>query len=174
MKAIISHPLFAVRPWEPSDAASLAFHANDVRISRNVRDAFPNPYAISDAEAYIASTFHPSAAGCNFAIVINNEAAGGIGIIPQTDVERYSAEIGYWLGATYHNRGIMTEAVRTFAAYVFEHTSLVRLFASVFDFNIASARTLEKAGFRLVGKLRKAGFKDGRFVDMGYYELIGN
>ena len=138
-----------------------------------MRDIFPHPYTLSDAETYIASTLRAEAVGQNFAIVINNEAAGGIGLVPQTDVERYSAELGYWLGSTYHNRGIMTEAVRSFSAYVFEHTNLVRLFAVVFDFNIASARVLEKAGFRLVGTLRKAAFKDGRFVDIGYYELVG-
>jgi RimJ/RimL family protein N-acetyltransferase len=33
-----------------------------------------------------------------WAIEVNGEAVGGIGIELHTDVERVSAEIGYWLG----------------------------------------------------------------------------
>jgi RimJ/RimL family protein N-acetyltransferase len=50
----------------------------------------------------------------DLAIVIDGKAAGGIGIVLKTDVERITAEIGYWLGENYWNKGIMTEAVKQF------------------------------------------------------------
>ncbi|MDR2499124.1 MAG: GNAT family N-acetyltransferase [Tannerellaceae bacterium] len=172
MKTTIRHKLFTLRKWDASDAPSLAEHANDIVISRNVRDGFPHPYSINDATSYIEYLHISNTADLNFAIVINDKAVGGIGLVTFTDIERYGAELGYWLGTAFRGQGIMTEVVRTFTKYVLLNTNIVRLFASVFEFNRASARVLEKTGFRFIGTLRKAAFKDNRFVNMLYYEII--
>ena len=55
----------------------------------------------------------------NLAIEVDGEAAGAIGYVAGTDVERYSAEIGYWLGEAYWGRGIATEALVLVTAHVF-------------------------------------------------------
>jgi hypothetical protein len=44
-----------VRAWEDTDAESLAANANNRKISRNLRDAFPYPYSVADANAFIRS-----------------------------------------------------------------------------------------------------------------------
>ena len=136
-----------------------------------MRDGFPSPYTEEDAREYIESTLSK---GCvqDFAIVIDGKAIGGIGFIPQSDVERYSAEIGYWLGEPYWGQGIMSGIVFRFVEYIFTTTELVRLYASVFDYNTASRRVLEKCGFRLVGIMRKAVRKNDRWVDMCCYEML--
>ncbi|NIR77506.1 MAG: GNAT family N-acetyltransferase, partial [Gemmatimonadetes bacterium] len=77
------------------------------------------------------------------------EAAGGIGISPGRDVERVSAEVGYWLGRAHWGRGIMTEVVRRFTAWAIERFELTRIFALPYARNRASARVLEKAGYEL-------------------------
>jgi RimJ/RimL family protein N-acetyltransferase len=167
----IQKKTFLLRPWQPEDSSSLAAQANNINISRNLRDSFPYPYTEEDAKTYIhhASKRSPQQ---DFAIVVDGKAVGGIGLVLLSDVERFSAEIGYWIGETYWNKGIGTGVVRAFTDYLLTHTNIVRLFACTFVHNIPSARVLEKAGFRLVGTFHKAAFKNNRFVDILYYERV--
>jgi [ribosomal protein S5]-alanine N-acetyltransferase len=160
-----------IRSWRPGDEPSLARHANSRNIWLNVRDRFPHPYTLEDAKGWVAmaSAAEPET---QFAIEVNGEAAGGIGLFLQQDVERYSAEIGYWLGEQYWGRGIVTAAVRRFTEYGFETFGLCRIYASVFAWNQASARVLEKAGYELEGRLRQASVKDGRVVDGLLYATV--
>jgi RimJ/RimL family protein N-acetyltransferase len=145
-------------------------HANNHRVWVNLRDSFPYPYTEADARAWllVARLQQPET---TFAIAGPESAVGGIGIQLQYDVYRRSAEIGYWLGEPYWGRGIATMAVRAMSRYAFHRFDILRLFASVFAWNPGSARVLEKAGYRLEGRLRSAVFKDGRVVDQLMYGL---
>src|SRR5690242_2700441 len=106
----LSLSLCTVRPWAESDAASLQRHANNRNVSMHLRDRFPYPYELEQARAFIGSLAEqPSPTA--WAIDVAGEAAGGIGIVMQGDVERVSAEIGYWLGESVWGRGIATEAL---------------------------------------------------------------
>ncbi|MDR2809147.1 MAG: GNAT family N-acetyltransferase [Tannerellaceae bacterium] len=160
---------FRIRSWQPTDVPSLVEHANNANIANNLRDSFPYPYTEEDATIYINYAIGKSPMQ-DFAIETDGKAMGGISLVPLSDVERFSAEIGYWLGESYWNKGIATEVVRTFINYLFHNTSIVRLFACVFTHNLPSVRVLEKNGFRKVGILHKAAYKNNRFVDMYYYE----
>ena len=160
-----------LRPWRPGDEESLARHANNRRVWLNLRDLFPHPYTRADAEVWIASQRGEDPV-CNFAIEVEREAAGGIGLHLQTDVEWRSAEIGYWLGEAHWGKGIMTAAVRAVTAYGFAQLDLVRIYATVFEWNPASQRVLEKAGYSLEGRLRKAITKDGQTIDSFLYAYI--
>jgi len=102
---LIILPECTVRDWQPNDAASLARHANDRRIWLNMRDAFPHPYTIADANAFLAkaAAMRPLTW---FAVIVNDEAVGGIGYTPNDDVERISADrawsktVGYWTSSS--------------------------------------------------------------------------
>ena len=161
----------SIREWRPHDAASLARHADSRKVWRNVRDHFPHPYTLADAETWIerATGERPPT---QFAIEVEGEAAGGIGVFLQRDVERRSAELGYWLGEAYWGRGVMTEAVRRFTPAAFEAFDLLRIYAVVFEWNPASCRVLEKAGFALEGRLRRAVVKDGVILDQFLYAAL--
>lgn len=163
---------FVLRPWRMTDCESLAANANSKRIWDNVRDFFPHPYTVDDAKAFIGEMVAQRRELCDFAITIDGNAVGGVGFVRGIDVERLSAELGYWLGEAYWNRGIMTDAVRAVADYVFHHTDIIRLFAPVFAYNQGSMRVLEKAGFTKLAVLHKAAIKNGSVVDMHYYELV--
>lgn len=160
-----------VRSWRIADAPSLARHANDRDIWLNLRDAFPHPYTEADGRAYIerARSSRPETLLC---IEVDGQAAGGIGYGIHQDVERFSAEIGYWLGRRFWGRGIVTEALRAVTAHAFRVHGLHRLFALPYAGNAASCRVLEKAGYRLEGRLREHSFKDGRFVDQLLYAIV--
>jgi ribosomal-protein-alanine N-acetyltransferase len=162
-----------VRSFAETDAASLAFHANNIAIWRNLRDRFPHPYREEDARAYI-SRAREQTPETSFAIAVDGAAVGGIGLMVGSDVERLSAELGYWLGEPYWGRGIVTQCVRAVSAHALGELSLRRVFALPFAGNGASCRVLEKAGFTLEARLRSSAIKEGRTTDQCLYALIAS
>ena len=150
------------------DAESLTKHANNRHVSINLRDTFPYPYTIHDAKNFLERTVADEPRQ-NFCIEINGEAVGGIGIRLGQDVNRYTAEFGYWLGQEFWGRGIMGEVVPAFVNYCFKEFSLNRMFAMPHSNNPASARVLERAGFVLEGRLRMNVMKDGQVLDSLLY-----
>ena len=157
-------PTCIVRDWRVEDASSLARHANNRRIWLMVRDRFPSPYTIEDAEHWVHHCVRALPA-TDFAIEVDGESSGGIGVVLCDDVERISAELGFWLGETVWGRGVMTDAVSAFAPWAFERFNLQRIYAHVFERNPASARVLEKAGFSREARLRRAVIKEGQILD---------
>ena len=160
-----------VRSWRSSDAASIAANANNRRVWINLRDRFPHPYAERDAREFL-QRIERSRTETFFAIEVDGSAAGGIGFMLQDDVERVSAEIGYWLGEPYWGRGIATEALVAVTRYAVERHGLTRVFALPFAHNAASCRVLEKAGYVLEGRLRRSAIKDGVIQDQLQYAFI--
>ncbi len=108
----------------------------------------------------------------SFAMAVAGEAVGGIGFTFQTDVARRSAEIGYWLGEEFWGRGIATDALIAVSEHVFANYDICRLYAHVFEWNPASARVLEKAGYAFEGRMRKSVTKDGQTIDKLMYALV--
>jgi [ribosomal protein S5]-alanine N-acetyltransferase len=163
-----------LRPWRAADAEALARHANNRNIACHLRDRFPHPYTLADAEAFLAHVSRETSAGpaTNLAIDVAGEAAGGIGFTAGTDIERYSAEIGYWLSEAHWGRGIVTEAVMLVTGEAFERRGLLRMFALPFADNPPSVRVLEKAGYQCEGRLRSSATKYGRPRDQLLYARI--
>lgn len=157
-----------VRSWRASDLSSLVRNANNRRIWINLRDRFPFPYTEDAGRQWLAFVTAANVES-NFAIEVDGAAVGGIGFIPGTDVERISAEVGYWLGEAHWGRGIATVALGGISEYAFEAFDLHRLFALPFAENLASRRVLEKAGYRLEAILRMSAIKDGRILDQALY-----
>src|SRR5207245_1449014 len=105
-------------------------------------------YTRADGEAWLALAAQ-SQPETNFAIEYDGEAVGGIGLRLGQDIERVTAEIGYWLGESVWGRGIATAALVGLTQYAFPTFNLTRVFALPFADNLASRRVLEKAGFAL-------------------------
>jgi len=157
-----------IRSWQQGDEETLPLHANNRKIWINLRDQFPHPYTRADADRWIKhiTTVTPET---NFAIDVNGEAVGGIGLVLQSDVERCSAEVGYWLSEQYWGRGIVTAALIAITDYSFKHLKLTRVFAIPFARNDASIRVLEKAGYMCEGLLRRSAIKEGVVLDQLMY-----
>jgi RimJ/RimL family protein N-acetyltransferase len=137
-----------------------------------MRDAFPHPYTMADAVAFltVAMAMQPRTW---FAVTVDDQAVGGIGYTLHADVERVSAEIGYWLGSAFWGRGIMTAALRAVTACAFrEHPELRRIYAVPYVTSTTSARVLEKVGYRLEGRMRQSVIKDGNVLDQFMYAIL--
>ena len=160
-----------VRSWEPGDVPSLVRHADNRHIWMNLRDRFPHPYTINDGVSFIRRV-RASRPETMFAIEVDGEAAGGVGFMLQQDVERVSAEIGYWLGEAHWGRGICTEALRSVTQHAVAQHGLTRVFALPFAHNAPSCRVLEKAGYVLEARLRRSAIKDGQIRDQMLYAYI--
>jgi [ribosomal protein S5]-alanine N-acetyltransferase len=163
----------ALRPWRSGDADvdAIVRHANNINVAKQLRDRFPHPYTRRDAQAFIKAVTHAETL-TSFAIESTEGAVGGIGFVPGTDVERYSAEVGYWLGEAVWGRGIATEALTLLTTYLFDEIGLLRLFALPLAENLASVRVLEKAGFRCEGTLRSSCVKYGQPRDQLMFARI--
>jgi RimJ/RimL family protein N-acetyltransferase len=161
----------ALRPWRIEDLDSLVRNADDREVWVTLRDRFPHPYTIEAGRAWLAaaSVEDPPTA---LAVAVDGEAVGGIGVVPGADVNRHTAEIGYWLGREWWGRGVATAAVTHFVPWVAQTFGFSRLFAEVFETNPASMRVLEKCGFRREGILRGHAFKDGRYLDQVVYGIV--
>jgi RimJ/RimL family protein N-acetyltransferase len=151
--------LFRLRNFAATDAQSIAQNANHFEIWKGVRDIFPFPYTLSDAESFIAYA-NSTLTERIFAIEVDGSAVGAIGLHFKNDIYRYCGEVGYWIGPNFKGRGITTGAVGQIVSMAFKDYNLLRLYAEVFENNIASARVLEKNGFSLEAKFNSAIYKD--------------
>jgi [ribosomal protein S5]-alanine N-acetyltransferase len=148
------------------DVPHLASLANNSKVGINLRNTFPHPYTCDDA-AHFIKLVRQGTIETVMAIQYLGEYAGNIGITRGTDVYFRSAEIGYFIGEPFWNKGITTRAVNLMTQWVFESTNIVRLYAGVFDYNHASQRVLEKCGYKKEAVFEKAVFKNGKF----YHEI---
>lgn len=160
-----------LRSFHYKDAERLAGLANNWNIWLNVRDIFPHPYTVSDAEQFIDSATQQDPQ-TTFAIEYDFKFTGAIGLVLQEDVYRFSAELGYWIGEPFWNKGIASCALQLMKTYAFKKMNLEKLFAGVFEGNEASKRVLEKCGFQLEGIARKAVFKNGSLIDEYRYGIV--
>ncbi len=164
---------FELRKWNLADSQDVAHYANNKKIAANLRNVFPYPYTLADAEGYIRSCVENSEERqiCR-AIVVNGRAAGSVGIFCGTDVYEKSAELGYWLAEEFWGNGIMTGAVKQLCQEAFDKFDIIRIYAEPFAYNIGSRRVLEKAGFSLEGIMKKGVFKNGQIQDYCMYALL--
>ena len=162
---------YKLREWRSGDEAALVKHADNRNIWINLRDQFPHPYTMADAEDWVRLNRNRDPV-TNFAIATGEEAIGSVGLQLQADVHRHSAEVGYWLAEPYWGRGITTAALKAMADYAFNTLGLARLYAAHFAWNPASGRVMQKAGFTYESRLRSAAVKDGKTTDELLYALV--
>ncbi len=82
------------------------------------------------------------------------------------------ADIGYWLGESFWNKGNMTDAVRLACYLSFHYLDAVKTAAGVFVGNTGSKRALEKNGFSLDGTMRSQVYKRGEWRDVWLFSLL--
>ncbi|MBL7829776.1 MAG: GNAT family N-acetyltransferase [Saprospiraceae bacterium] len=159
-----------LRPWQQSDIESLVKYANNYKITSKLTNKFKYPYTRQNGEQFInmAVSMNPQQI---FAIDLDGEAIGSIGIHPQDDIFCRNAELGYWLAEEFWGKGIATEAVKQIVKYGFETFDIDRIFARPFGSNVASQKLLEKSGFTLEAQFAKTIIKNGTYEDELVYGI---
>lgn len=162
-----------IREWRMEDASKLAEMLNNKNILNNLRDGLPYPYTTKDAEDYISAMRSADKTKTfAFAITVNDEAIGSIGVFRCDNIHSRTAEMGYYIGEPYWGKGFGTSAVQQACNYIFANTDIMRIFAEPFAYNTASCRILEKSGFICEGTLRHNAVKNGNILDMKMYARI--
>ena len=162
---------YKLRPFIDTDLASLVKYANNYNIAKFLTNQFPHPYTDDDGRKFISSVANNNPTNV-FAIEVNGEAVGSIGIFPQSDIHKKNAEMGYWLAEPFWGNGIITRAIGEIVEYGFKTFDITRIFARPFSTNLASHRVLEKAGFVCEARLKNALYKNGEYMDELIYAMI--
>ena len=163
-----------LRQWEKEDSKALAKAADNPHIAENLRNVFPSPYTLADAQWFIDDCIaRAQEAGQLFrAILADGAVVRSISICRGTDVYEKSAELGYWLAEEHWNKGIMSGAVRQMCREAFAVFDIVRIYAEPFAYNTGSRRVLEKAGFTCEGIMRNGVYKNGQMHSYCMYALL--
>jgi RimJ/RimL family protein N-acetyltransferase len=158
-----------LRGYKKTDKSDLIKNINDKAIARFM-STVPHPYTPKDADTFLNKVLDKKRKDgeINFVFEIEGEFAGGGGI----KRDGHQAEIGYWLAKKHWGKGLATEIARELVKFGFGKLKLKRLTAKVFLPNKASARVLEKNGFKLEGILRKDTKKNGKFYDLYLFSKI--
>jgi RimJ/RimL family protein N-acetyltransferase len=128
-----------------SDVKAIATLVNDRRIAVNT-SRIPHPYAIEDAEQFIAAVNKREGEAC---LVITLDGAP-IGMC-SVELREDGPELGYWLGVPHWGRGFATEAARALIDHAFGDLEHETLISGARVNNPASRRVLEKCGFQWTG-----------------------
>ena len=164
---------FSLLPPRLEFAGHLAEAANNAAVARNLRDLFPHPYSLRDAEEFLRFCMEQDEARQLYRLIVaGGRACGALSVCAGNDVAKKSAELGYWLAEPLWGQGIMTRAVGQICEEAFRKMDIVRIFAEPFAYNQASRRVLEHNGFQLEGILRQSVFKRGRLYDACMYALL--
>jgi len=153
-----------IRKFRRNDKFRMAEIANNEKVAVNLRDAFPSPYSVEDAQKFISMCLGQVPYQV-FAIEYQGEYVGNVGLHRQDDVYRKTAELGYFIGEPYWNKGITPRAVHLICDYGFRELGVIKIYSGVFSFNTASQRVLEKCGFEREAVLKNAVIKNGKIWD---------
>ncbi len=148
--AVLNTEHLILRKWNESDSADLFKIASDPDIARW---AGWLPHVDENySKAIIRAVL--SADG-EYAIVLKalQKPIGSIGISIGDSINRGierkdEAEIGYWIGKNYWNRGYASEALSEIIRFCFENIGLNAIWCGYFDGNNASRRVTEKCGMK--------------------------
>jgi len=167
----IQGPGFTLRGLKLEDAGSMQKHADNPNIYSYLLDRFPHPYTMDDAIRWVTSMQDQDPL-VNFALTIDDNLVGVIGLEIRNDVYRKAPLLGYWLSEIYWGRGIMTEAVKLVTEYAFNTLDVVRIQAGVLSNNPKSMRVLEKVGYVKEGILKNNIIKNGVILDEHIYAMV--
>jgi RimJ/RimL family protein N-acetyltransferase len=158
---------FILRPMTLVDARDYLELHQDNEAKKNFMSV---PKNLAEAKKEIANDLKDSKF---FAIELDNKCIGFVHLrLNKNPRYRHSAIIGYGLNLAYRGRGIVTKAVKLVTDYGFKRLRLVRISGWCRTFNKASARVLEKCGYKLEGILRKNKCKNGKYLDDMVWAIV--
>jgi RimJ/RimL family protein N-acetyltransferase len=166
-------PRVRLRRLEDADAQALYSIYSDEQATRYL--ARPRMARLADAEEMLAKIHAGYADGSSLQLAIERSADGaflGVCLLFNIVARGRRAELGYILAREHWSRGYMGEALPALIAHAFGAMDLNRLEADIDPRNSASARVLERLGFRQEGLLRERWIVNGEASDSAFYGLL--
>lgn len=161
--------IITLHTWTPADKPALMALCNAVDRTF-LSDRLPYPYTEADADWWLGMVAeNEGKEGVWRAIVVDGLIVGSISVERLANVQRNAGSIGYMVLTPFWSQGIGTEAVRQICGIAFRELALERIIGEVFPENLASARVLEKNGFRLEGTKVGAVVKGGKVMVVRVY-----
>lgn len=171
---IITTDKLILRPFTLDDADDVARMCGSGVLQRTTM-ALPYPYTRENAVAWISRHDELRQNRIEDAFAISDKETGtlyGAISLMYHVMNSPTAEMGYWVGEEYWNRGYASEAARALIEYAFSELMLHRVYAQHFGSNLASGRVMQKAGMKHEGILRDHYFKNGRYEDGVMYGIV--
>ncbi len=161
-----------LRPFEISDAATVQKLAGDPKIYEMTTN-IPHPYQGGMAETWIKSRLEEFQKGngvfLGITLISSNELIGCISLGANPAHNR--AELGYWIGVPYWNKGYCTEAAREIAKYGFNTLGYQKITSSHLEKNPMSGKVMQKIGMKQEGFLKNHILKDGKYNNLILYGI---
>ena len=133
----------------------------------------PYPYEDGMAESWISTHQAGFYEGRGVVFAICQADGALIGAISLNKSGLFNAaELGYWIGVAYWNRGYCTEAAKAVVEYGFDILRYHKISARHFVDNLSSGRVMEKIGMRREGLLQDDVMKDGRYITVELYGIV--
>ena len=163
-----------LRSFTPEDAAELQRLINDPDMA-STTDEIEYPYEDGTAEEWIQWCYEAfeKSERVNFAVTLRTDGTliGKVGLTFRIHLPYRDAELGYWIGKPYWNRGYATEAAKAVVAYGFRERDIELIYAYYFKRNPASGRVLKKIGMHFREYIPKDPERDF-FEDTIEYRLL--
>ncbi len=149
-QTVIAEPNVTIRPLQLSDAEAVQRYASDESVAGTT--TIPQPYPEDGGEMFVkqAVEAHANEEAFYFGILADGELIGAIDL-RSIECENRTVECGYAIAASHWGKGIATRAVALALRCAFCELRVDIVFAHCLKRNPASARVLEKNGFRETG-----------------------
>lgn len=154
-----------LRPLRETDAERMQELFPRYEVLQYMTAAIPWPYPADGSKVFLDRVLAEMAAGERYGWAITVKEAGDDLLIGVIDLFPNNPDDnrGFWLGAPYHRRGYMTEAVVAVNDFAFDVLGLPQLILNNAEPNVASHRLKEKSGAAIVEIREAVPFIGGTF-----------
>ncbi|TQM19081.1 RimJ/RimL family protein N-acetyltransferase [Chryseobacterium aquifrigidense] len=142
------------------------------RIFSDLTSNIPYPYVENDARSWVKMSKEAFDNNAGYTFAIRNKEDQIIGAIGLHDRDDDKAELGYWIGIPYWNKGYVTEAAEAIVNFGLNEMKFNKIFATHFLHNPASGRIMEKIGMEQEAILKQEMKKDGEYFDIVRYCIL--
>ncbi len=162
-----------LRPLQAGDATALFAIFSHPEVMRYW--SFVAWTGMEQADNYIADAAEGMASGTCLRLGITLAGSGeliGQAALYKFDRDNRRCDVGYALGRPHWGHGYLAEAMAALLGHGFGALNLNRVEADIDPRNSASAKALERMGFRVEGLLRERWIIAGEVSDTAFYGLL--
>ena len=158
---ILNSEDITLRPWKESDAENLYNLAKNPNIGPKA--GWPPHKSVEESLNVIKTIFSKKE---TYAIIYQNQLVGCVGLLfyPNCnhDWGKDSAEIGYWVGEEFQNKGIATKASKILVERAFKELDVKNIYGTYNWDNLKSKRVLEKLGFKYYKDMENIDYENNK------------